>query len=275
MKITCANPECIKTINTLAVKLRLPGCGEKKDDQWFCSHKCYSSVLADRIIEDRRCGFKKALPSVELGRLLVKNNFINQEQLTLALQQKLGSNKKLGEILVEAGYITGQELKAVLAMQAGMALIVLDPRLKVKLKDDIPFKLISEFPFVIFDCDIESRVILIALYDVDYLSYLEEYFSKVYPGYLIKFYLEDKEKILEILTNNYPGKPLQVGIEEALLSKEESIKITALEKTVVKFMEFLKGLCRSKIKIDNLENAVWLKGETRDYKIDVYLTRKV
>ena len=277
MKITCANPECAKTVRTLSVKLGLPGAGEKKDNQWFCSNKCYRGYLADQLVEDKRCGLKKTLRRVKLGMVLVKNYFITKEQLTLALEEKSRSPKRLGEILVDAGHITEKELKAVLSMQAGVAPIILDPQTKIKLKDEIPFKMINEFHIVIIDFDLESKVILLAVYEMDYIACLQEYFSKIYPGYLIKFYLEEKEKILTILANNYPGKPLRIDVTRISPGKEEGVKDTELDKAVMKLVEFLNafsGNDGNDVKIDNLDNAVWLKSETKDFTIDIYLSRK-
>jgi hypothetical protein len=118
MKIYCANPECAKTRGTLSMKLGLPGAGEKKGSQWFCSNKCYSSYLADRYIEDKRCGLKKTIHQVKSGMLLVKNHFITKKQLTRALEEENRCPKRLGEILVDAGYIAEKELKAVLSVKS-------------------------------------------------------------------------------------------------------------------------------------------------------------
>ena len=276
MKITCANPECGKTIHTFAVKLGVPGSGEQKDGKWFCGCQCYGSYQADQLIEDKRSGLKKSVRRVKLGMLLLKNYLISKEQLTLALEEKSNSAKRLGEILVDNGYITDKELKAVLSMQAGVAPIILDTNLKVRLKDELPFKLIEEFHFVVFDHDLESKTIQIAVYDMDYLSCLEEFFARVYHGYLVKFYLEDKGKILAILANNFPGKPIRLETQERYTFREkgEGIEDTRLDKVVVNFMEFMNGLTGGDVKVDNLDKAVWLKGETKDFKIDVYLTKK-
>jgi hypothetical protein len=274
MKITCANPECAKTVRTLSVKLGLPGSGEKKANQWFCSNQCYRSYQAALFIEDKRCGLKKTVRRVKLGMILVKNYFITKEQLILALEEKSRSPKRLGEILVQAGHITEKELKAVLSMQAGVAPIILDTHTKIKLKEKIPFKMTDEFRFVIFDFDLESKVILAAVYEMDYIACIQEYFSKIYPGYLIKFYLEEKEKILTILSNNYPGKPLRVDVTGMLPGKEQGVEDTELDKTVMKLVEFLNAFSVNEVKIDNLDNAVWLKSETKDFNIDIYLTRK-
>ena len=274
MKITCANPECSKTVRTLSVKLGLPGAGEKKDNRWFCSDRCYRSYLADQYIEDKRSGLKKTIRQVKLGMILVKNHFITPKQLARALEEESRSPKRLGEILVGSGHITEKELKAVLSMQAGVAPVILNLQTKIKLKDEIPFKMINEFHMVIFDFDLESKVILAAVYEMDYIACLQEYFSKIYPGYLIKFYLEGKEKILNILKYNYPGKTLRLDTAARLPGMEQGFEDNQLDKAVMRLMELLSGFSENEVKIDNLGNAVWLKSESKDFKIDVYLTRK-
>ena len=77
---------------------------------------------------------------------------------------------------------------------------------------------------------------------------------------------------MTILGNNFPGKPLRIETSEAS-SGSKTTADTQLDRTVVKFIEFLNGFS-SEVLLDNLENAVWLKGENRDFKIDIYLTRK-
>lgn len=276
MKINCANPGCTNTVGSLSVKLGFPGSGESRDGMWFCSHKCYSSFAADNYIEEKRCGMGKAVRRLKLGMLLLKNNFIEPEQLRTALQEKnaAGSLKKLGEILVEAGHITQKELKSVLSMQAGVAPINLDTNLKIRLKDLLPLKIVETFHFVVFNLDEENKTLFIAVYDMDYITCLEDYFIKIFPGYLVKFYLEDREKILTILTKNYPGKTFSVpvaGDKKALWDPRKH----ELEQQVMECVDFMSAFTNGgEIKLDNLEDAIWLKGKRGDLAIDIYLTPK-
>jgi hypothetical protein len=273
MKIECTNPGCTHTARSLTVKLGLPGSGVKEEDQWFCSRRCYRNYLADRLIADKRSGLGKSVRRVKLGLLLVKNKLIDKDQLTAALEQRSGSSKKLGEILVESGRITEKELKAALSMQAGVAPINLDPRTKIKLKEVIPFKIIDEYHFVLFDFDEEDKTISAAVYDMDYIAVLEKYFSRLYPGYLSRFFLEDKKKILSVIAFNYPEEKLSLQVEEEL-SRPGNGAGSDMEKAVVAMVEFLNRFTGNQVKIDSLDNAVWLKGKTENFKIDIYLTKK-
>ncbi|MCP5051072.1 MAG: hypothetical protein GY940_28165 [bacterium] len=274
MKFNCANPGCLKRAHSFTIKLKLPGSGLKKENQWFCGRRCYRNFIADQLIIDKRHGLKKTIRRVKLGLLLVKNNLIDNDQLTAALEEKSGSLKKIGEILVDSGKITTKELKAALSMQAGVAPINLDSTAKIKIKEEIPFKVIDEFHFVLFDCDHQDRVISVAVYNMDYISSLQEYFGKLFPGYLAKFYLEDRKKVLGIIANNYPDEKLNDQVEDQLTPPDNGFGAD-LEKTVLRIEDFLNRLSGNPVKIDSLDNAVWLKGETKKLKVDIYLTKKI
>jgi hypothetical protein len=273
MKIQCTNKGCGKATHSFIIAVGLIGAGKKIDGQWFCSHQCYGIYLADRLIGDKRHGLVRAAQRVKLGRLLIKNNLIDEEQLNTALVEKRGSYKRLGEILVELGYITEKELKAVLCQQSGAAPIELDTWVKFRLKEEIPFKLIDEFHFVVFDYDEIGRVISIALYDMDHIPCLGEYFSRVFPGHTVKFHMEQRKKILHVIFNNYPREHVSIDILEGE-GKYSADGGHEIEDTVHRLMAFLNKQCTRGVSIKNRDNGLHIEGETGQLKIDVRITRK-
>jgi MSHA biogenesis protein MshE len=60
---------------------------------------------------------------IRLGDLLVQQNVITEEQLTLALAEQKKSGRKLGRVLVESGYATEQGISKALARQLGAEFI--------------------------------------------------------------------------------------------------------------------------------------------------------
>ncbi len=277
MKIQCANPGCTQTIHPLSLKIGLHHNWEKKGELWFCSRICFCRYTSEEYIREKRSGARKSIRKAKLGLLLLKNNYIDREQLSLALEEKNNSVKKLGEILVEAGYITEKDLKSVLSIQAGVAPINLDPLMRLKIKDEIPLELINEYHIVIFNWDEKNKIISVALYDMDYMTCLSDYFAQIFPGYLVKFYLEDREKILKILAANFPGERFEEYTVIPTNSSLNGSTITAeknenLEKAVLQFVDFLAGFTGEEVKVDNLEDTVYLKSETKGLKIDIYLT---
>lgn len=61
-----------------------------------------------------------------LGRLLVQNNYISEDQLEDAVSEQNSSGKSLGRVLVERGILTEGQLTSVLAEQVGISYVDLD-----------------------------------------------------------------------------------------------------------------------------------------------------
>jgi type IV pilus assembly protein PilB len=64
--------------------------------------------------------------SIKLGDILLQKNDITLEQLNDALEAQRGTGKKLGEILVEKGYITEIKTMIALSKQLGLEIVNLD-----------------------------------------------------------------------------------------------------------------------------------------------------
>lgn len=260
----CSNPQCANPKDP-------QDKGFIKDGSWYCRATCYTELLGQTLIEDKRRGFKKKIWKVKLGLLLLKNNLIGKEQLAKALNKKGQSLKRLGEILVESGDITKEELKRALSMQAGIAQVNLDSATQFKLKSVIPWAMIDEFQFVCFEFDKISKVISNAIHEIDQIAYLEEFFGKLYPGYLIRFYKDDREKLNSVIRRNFPGK--SPGLNP-LTEQKVAEAAGETDPTVFRFMDFLNKMKTNDIKIDSLETSVWIKGHTDKYKFDIYITPK-
>jgi hypothetical protein len=63
---------------------------------------------------------------MQLGLLLLKRNLIDQGKLNQALMEKNRSGRRIGEILLDSGHITENDLKKALSIQAGVAPITID-----------------------------------------------------------------------------------------------------------------------------------------------------
>jgi len=62
---------------------------------------------------------------LRLGELLVRQDVITNDQLTLALEQQKKSGRKLGRVLVEGGYVTEEKLSQALARQLNIPFVKL------------------------------------------------------------------------------------------------------------------------------------------------------
>jgi len=74
-----------------------------------------------------------------IGEMLVKSGIINQKQLDEALERQQREHKRLGEILIDLGYISGKELIWILSEQADIPFVELKPEM-------LDSALINRFP---------------------------------------------------------------------------------------------------------------------------------
>ena len=54
-----------------------------------------------------------------LGQFVLQRGLLNEEQLEVALAEHLSTGKRLGEVLVDRGWVTAKELSGLLAQQDG------------------------------------------------------------------------------------------------------------------------------------------------------------
>ena len=62
-----------------------------------------------------------------IGELLIKHGIITKEQLDKALRLQKTSDKRLGEILIELGYVSSDDLHWMLSEQANMPFVDIQP----------------------------------------------------------------------------------------------------------------------------------------------------
>jgi len=135
---------------------------------------------------------------IRLGDLLVNEGFITQEQLQNALELQKASNfsKKLGEVLVEEGYLTGKELLMTLSKQLNMEFIdVYGVKIDPNYISKFPFKLLVDARAIPFKEDDEYvHVATSAPLDYEALESLERFIA-VKP---LKLYIALDDDIKQI-----------------------------------------------------------------------------
>lgn len=84
--------------------------------------------LPQEIIDPDEGKEKKAKPSVKkrMGDILIKEDVINLDQLKTAIEQQKNSGKRLGEALLNLGYIDENQLVAYLSKQYGVPAVNLE-----------------------------------------------------------------------------------------------------------------------------------------------------
>ena len=82
--------------------------------------RALSSQLGSPIREFPVPQAPAALKGHKLGEILIKGNLLSREQLAKAIEEQKKSNKRMGEILTESGYVTEEKLAWALSVQLGI-----------------------------------------------------------------------------------------------------------------------------------------------------------
>ncbi|MCP4217842.1 MAG: hypothetical protein GY765_24585 [bacterium] len=275
MQVKCANPECTHRLRAWKLKMGLGITWLRREHRWYCSFHCFCRVRVLRFLEDTRQGVRPSVHHVKLGLLLLKNNLIDKESLSIALEEQGKTFRKLGAILLDSGKITSKQLKSALSMQWGVAPINLAENFQVKLKDTIPVQLILSYPFVCFRFDREDKIIALALYDMELMPLLQEIFSEIHPGFLIKFYYEDRDNLLTILNRNYPG--LSFGDEAFSGSGDGEAPVVLsgnpLQGIVYKFVDFLNHCGAVEIDVENIDRTIRVSSRLDGVEVDIHIKK--
>src|SRR4029453_11063384 len=95
----------------------------RAESYWF-DHLQFLSISIDfnnvRSSSCREFPWEITLMSSKLGDLLLKENLISQQQLKEALEHQRVSGGRLGNCLIKLGFVTDDEITAILSRQYGV-----------------------------------------------------------------------------------------------------------------------------------------------------------
>ena len=157
-----------------------------------------------------------------LGDILIQSGYISEEDLSRALKEQQKSGKRLGEILIEDEFITEDNLLKALEGQLGIERIHLDSiivdRNAVKTIPEALSKKYNVLPIKF----VEGELLVLTN---DPLNIFAEEDVRIASGYSIKLALSSKEEIKNAISKCYSEDYMQKTAEEyRLLEKSENIE---------------------------------------------------
>ncbi|MHC1695266.1 MAG: GspE/PulE family protein [Eubacteriales bacterium] len=153
--------------------------------------------------------------TIRLGDLLLQDGYISQQQLDEALQKQKKTNRKLGEILVEEGIVTEAQILKTLEYKHRIPSVNL---YNMEIKREIPLLVTESFAkkSLIIPITLENGVLTVAMYDpLDYHS-LDE--IQRLTGYEVKAVISTKTDITRAIDRYYGSEKAARAVEE--LKKE-------------------------------------------------------
>lgn len=90
--------------------------------------------------------------SKKIGELLIERGFISREQLDQALKAQAENKKLVGEILVDLGYASEEEVMICLTTQYGMPYLALESYdIDLDIIKSVPTELVKKYHFIPID----------------------------------------------------------------------------------------------------------------------------
>ncbi|MNO17575.1 Type II secretion system protein E [compost metagenome] len=207
-----------------------------------------------------------AVMKKRLGDLLVENGIISQEQLEEALVEQRKSKRKLGDLLITQGYITEQQLIEVLEFQLGIPHVSLfkyqiDPAITQIIPESMA-KRYQVLPFMK-----EGGKLMVAMADpLDYFA-IED--LRMSTGFRIEPAISSRDELTRAIARHYGMRdsmsqmlvelPTQVEIEETEITDEDS----PIVRLVNQMIQQAVSLRASDIHVDPGENNLSIR-----YRID-------
>ncbi|WP_150270461.1 GspE/PulE family protein [Paenibacillus tepidiphilus] len=207
-----------------------------------------------------------AIVKKRLGDLLVENGVISQEQLQEALADQRKSKRKLGDLLISQGYITEQQLIEVLEFQLGIPHVSLfkyqiDPAITQIIPESMA-KRYQVLPFLK-----EGGKLMVAMADpLDYFA-IED--LRMSTGFRIEPAIATRDELQRAIARHYGMRdsmnqmlvelPTQEEIEETEITDEDSPIVRLVNQMIQQAVQ----LRASDIHVDPGENNLAIR-----YRID-------
>ncbi len=129
-KRKCRNLNCFNMKPVHFWEKLKKGEGFEKNGYWYCSTECYEADVKREWHDEREryisLKFKDRIRKIKFGALLLQADVITPEQLEDALEHSKRTKRRIGESLLELGFISEEHLTGILSKQEGIPKIDLD-----------------------------------------------------------------------------------------------------------------------------------------------------
>ncbi len=169
--------------------------------------------------------------SANLGDILIGRKLITPEKLEVALKEQvtLGSDYRLGRILVDLGFISEQDLFKSLSSQLGIKYLTFSEFPKILPDDNYPsVKFMKQYKFV--PIGVVNDVIKVALSDP-----LDKYALdslRIFSGKSLELFLSSEKDIMEAIEQYFGGNVQMSTIMEGMRKEEAESEGVELQEDV-------------------------------------------
>ena len=157
--------------------------------------------------------------NVKLGELLLYSNKITKEQLNSALEEQKATGKKLGEVLVNDGYVTDNDIMEILEFQLGIPHVDLEKYLiKPEIVLEIPENIARRYDLIAIDK--KNNYLIVAM--ADPLNFFAIDDMKIFTKFEIQPVIAPREIIQKNIDKFYRKESTEKMLKEFKASYEIS-----------------------------------------------------
>lgn len=159
-----------------------------------------------------------------IGDLLVESGVITEEQLKKALSEQRELKMRLGDVLITQGYISQQQFIEVLEFQLGIPHVqIYRQKIEQKVISLLPQKIVEQH--CVLPLRIEGNRIILAMADpLDYFAIDE---IRILTGLRVEPVIASKEELLRAITRYYGLTGSIEQISQSMQAREEEVLQTA------------------------------------------------
>lgn len=167
----------------------------------------YCGMGRGTIDKDRKVMAKRK----KLGDILVEKGLISQEQLTAIMEQQRNSGERLGKLLVDSGLVSEQQIMLALQQQLGIPYADLDRiRIDPSLEDLVPVNLARRYNLV--PVKLEMGALFVAMEDP--LNFIAIEDLRMITQLEVKPMVAPLESILNAIRHLYRNEMAEKAIED-------------------------------------------------------------
>ena len=167
-----------------------------------------------------------------LGDMLLEEGRITIQQLEEALRKQRNQGKRLGELLIDEGIVSENEIISVLEKQLGIKRIQIDA-INIDRKAVMCITETLAFKHTLIPIGFSGNKILIAMWDPLNIFAIDD--VRIASGFEVQTFISTKKEIMKAIERYYSDQQVQKAAEELSKEKQEDAKQQGQEEDRIEF----------------------------------------
>lgn len=167
-----------------------------------------------------------------LGDMLLEEGRITVQQLEKALRKQRNEGKRLGELLVDEGIVSENDIIGVLEKQIGIKRVKIDS-INIDRKAVMCITEVLASKHTLIPIGFSGNKILIAMWDPLNIFAIDD--VRIASGFEVQTFISTKKEIMKAIERYYSDQQVQIAAEELSKEKQEDARQQGQEDETIEF----------------------------------------